>query len=458
MNQNKQYLPAFIMMTSLFFMWGFITCMNDILIPYLKSVFHLSHFKAMFVQFAFFGSYFVGSIIYFIVSAIGGDPINRIGYKNGVIIGLLISGTGSALFYPAAQYAAFGFFLSAIFILGLGFTLLQISANPYVAILGSEKSASGRINLSQAFNSLGTTIAPIIGGYLVFHYFLNDALGGGSVKIPYLIFAAVFLMLAVFFFLAPLPSFINKTPMKHGLQIFRHRQVNLGMLAIFMYVGAEVSVGSILISFLKLPEIAGFDENMASTFVAFYWGGLMIGRFAGGIMLNSFRKQATKWILISIATIAALIVIFGAAYLKSNIDIQLVWYYLIFIAIGMLGFYFGKGLPATTMFMFTLCIIALLITCLFSSGAWAMWAVIGIGLFNSIMWGNIFAISIRGMGQLTAQTSSLLVMMIVGGAIIPLFQGFIADVAGVHQSFVVPLFAYAYLIYFAWINIKKDKK
>ena len=171
-NTNKlSYRKALIILTSLFFMWGFITCMNDILVPYLKRVFELNYFNVMLVQFSFFGAYFLGSVAYFIISFISGDPILRIGYKKAIITGLLISGAGCLLFYPAAGLKMYGLFLTALFILALGFTLMQIAVNPYVAILGTPETASGRLNLSQAFNSFGTTIAPILGGFLIFKYF-----------------------------------------------------------------------------------------------------------------------------------------------------------------------------------------------------------------------------------------------------------------------------------------------
>ena len=187
---KNNYTSSLIILTSLFFMWGFLTCMNDILIPYLKEIFELQYWQAMLIQFCFFGAYFIGSLIYFLLSLKFGDPINRIGYKNGIILGLVIAGIGCFLFYPAAQYAIYGFFLAALFILGLGFTMLQIAANPYVSILGSPETASARLNMSQAFNSLGTTIAPILGGYMIFEYFFDANAGGEAVKLPYIMFGA----------------------------------------------------------------------------------------------------------------------------------------------------------------------------------------------------------------------------------------------------------------------------
>ncbi len=215
MQNQKNYTSAFISLTVLFFMWGFMTVLNDILIPYLKGVFELNYFKAMLVQFSFFIAYFVGSLIYFYISVTKGDPINKIGYKKGIIIGLLVSAFGALMFFPAAQFHLYGFFLSALFVLGLGFTLLQISANPYVAILGPEKSASARLNLAQGFNSLGTTIAPAVGGFLIFTFFKNTE-GSDAVKIPYLLFALLFVLIAVFINFTPLPRFTSKEDKTEG--------------------------------------------------------------------------------------------------------------------------------------------------------------------------------------------------------------------------------------------------
>ena len=223
-SNQQSYTSAFISLTFLFFMWGFMTVLNDILIPYMKEVFDLNHTKAMLIQFAFFGAYFIGSVIYFMVSVLYGDPINKIGYKKGIILGLLVSGLGSLLFYPAAEFHMYGFFLSALFVMGLGFTLLQIAANPYAAILGPEKSASSRLNLAQGFNSLGTTIAPIIGGYLIFKYF-GDASGSDAVKIPYLFFALIFFLMAGLIKATKLPRFTNPEEVQTGFGIFQFMSI-----------------------------------------------------------------------------------------------------------------------------------------------------------------------------------------------------------------------------------------
>lgn len=449
-NQTRSYTSAFISLTFLFFMWGFMTVLNDILIPYLKGVFELSHTQAMLIQFSFFTAYFVGSLIYFLISASYGDPINRIGYKKGLVIGLLISGLGALLFYPAAQFHLYGLFLGALFVLGLGFTLLQIAANPYVSILGSEKSASSRLNLAQGFNSLGTTIGPVVGGFLVFTFF-KDAQGSEAVKIPYLFFALMFLLMAGFIRLTPLPRFTKPEEVKGGFGALKYRQLVFGMGAIFMYVGGEVSIGSMMINYLELPEIAGLNETEASKFVAFYWGGQMIGRFLGAISLS---KTENKWLKYALMIAIALA---SFAVIGVTSDWQTAGLYSGFLLINLVAFYLGGSLPHRTLYLFALINLVLLVVALSFTGAVAMWTVIGIGLFNSIMWSNIFTLAISGLGKHTSQGSSLLVMMILGGALLPLLMGFVADKMGVHMSYAVPLLSYVYIAFYGMNGYKPYK-
>ena len=451
MNQQnpKVYRTAFVNLTILFFMWGFMTALNDILIPYLKGAFDLTHTKAMLIQFAFFTSYFIGSLIYFIVSAYKGDPINKIGYKRGIIIGLIISGIGALLFYPAAQYHMYGFFLSALFVLGLGFTLLQIAANPYVAILGTPESASSRLNLAQGFNSLGTTIAPVLGGYLIFIFF-KDAVGADAVKGPYLVFALVFIAMAFAISKTKLPRFTNPAEVEPGFQSLKYPQLVFGMIAIFMYVGGEVSIGSMLISYITLPEIAGLDEAGASILVSIYWGGQMIGRFLGSISLSGASKKKKLIAMPAISIVAYLAIGFTTDWASANI-------YFIFLVINLIGFFIGKSLPNRTLYIFAFINITFLVISLLSTGQIALWTIIGIGLFNSIMWSNIFTLAIDGLGKYTSQGSSLLVMMILGGALLPLAMGYVADIYGVHLSFIVPIFSYIYIAFYGLRGYKPLK-
>jgi MFS transporter, FHS family, L-fucose permease len=464
--RGKKYTSSLILITTLFFMWGFITCMNDILIPYLKKVFELTYAQAMLVQFAFFGAYFVGSLLYFLTSAILGDPIRKIGYKNGIIIGLLLSAIGCLLFYPAAHAQMYGFFLSALFVLGLGFTLLQIAANPYVAILGKPETASSRLNLSQGFNSFGTTIAPIIGGYLVFHFFaghgiplLNKAgeqvltdggltMSAAGVQIPYFIFAAVFVLIAVVFIFAKLPSFQSDDTHEKGITALKYRQLSFGILAIFFYVGSEVSIGSTLINYLK--ELMLFPEMEAKLFLAFYWGGAMIGRFIGAVSLSNFKNKSKQFLYMIVISLIGFCIIFGAAWVESGLGIERVWPFFILMAVNLVGFLFGRNMPARTLSVFSLIVIGLLFTTVFTTGQVALWAIIGIGLFNSIMWSNIFTLAINGLGKHTSQGSSLLVMAILGGALLPLLLGIVADHVGLQLSYLVLIIPYLYLSFYGW--------
>jgi len=440
-NKQESDVLSLIVLTSLFFMWGFITCMNDILVPYMKNVFQLNHTQAMFIQFSFFGAYFIGSVIYFIVSIKFGDPINKIGYKNGLIIGLIMSSLGTFLFLPASWFVSYIFFLFALFILGLGFTLLQIAANPYVAIIGTPETASSRLNLSQGFNSLGTTIAPLIGGFLIFKYFASASTGGGSVRIPYLVFSVVFLILALVIKLVHLPAFVNPHKVPKGAGALKYGQLVFGIIAIFMYVGGEVSIGSMMISFLGLKEIAGLKPAEASVYVAFYLGGLMIGRFIGAISLSHLSPLKKHSLMFLVPVVAILVIVFQKGH-----DIAFI--YGIFLVINLVGFYLGKYLPSRTLFIFAFFAVTLLIISLITNGHISMWCLIAIGLFNSIMWSNIFTLAIDGLGIHTSQGSSLLVMAILGGAILPVIQGVLADGFGVHFSFVVPVLAYFYIAFY----------
>jgi len=297
-NPQANYRVPLATVTLLFFMWGFITCMNDILIPHLKGIFQLNYFQAMLVQFAFFGAYFIGSAVYFAVSYFYGDPINKIGYKRGLVFGLLLSAVGCFLFYPAEISGLYAMFLLALFTLGLGFTLLQISANPYVAILGTPEGASSRLNLAQGFNALGTTLAPVLGGYLIFELFAGGSskeITAEATKIPYLVFSLLFVLLAVFVQGIRLPSFrAEESTAGSKLGALAFPQLRGGVLAIFCYVGAEVTIGSLIISFIGLPEILGLGEEVAKNYLSMYWGGAMIGRFLGSISLSDTLSASRK--------------------------------------------------------------------------------------------------------------------------------------------------------------------
>jgi MFS transporter, FHS family, L-fucose permease len=466
---NQTYRGPFAIMTILFFMWGFITVWNDILIPNFKAAFTLTNFEAMLVQFAFFGAYGIGSLVYYIISMVSGDPINRIGYKNGVIIGLLITACGCGLFFPAAINLSYPLYLLGLFIIGLGLAMLQIAANPYVTILGPERTASSRLNLSQAFNSFGTTIGPIIGGFLVFTYFTTKgAIGADAVKVPYLCFAVAFALLAISFKFAHVPSFANTESVERGLGALRHPHTALGMLAIFMYVGGEVAVGSAIVLLLGTPKLGGLPKAAASNYLSFYWGGLMIGRFMGAFALSDLRKSY-KHILVAFVPIVAFIVIWNlpaigrllhqdwtstAAEVCSATNVA---HYGILLAVLLAAFYLGESSPHRMLAIFSGIIILLLITGINTSGDTAKWAILGVGLFCSVMWSNIFSLAIEGLGPLKSQGSSLLVMAIVGGAVLPPLQGEVADLFGIQFSFMVPMVAFAYIAFYGLYGYKAGR-
>jgi FHS family L-fucose permease-like MFS transporter len=450
-SNGQTYRGPFAIMTVLFFMWGFMTVFNDILIPRFKDAFTLDYFHAMLVQFAFFGAYFIGSLLYFAISVVIGDPIARLGYKNGVVIGLLISAAGSALFWPAASSLSYPLFLAALFVVGLGFAMLQIAANPYVTILGPERTASSRLNLAQAFNSLGTTLGPWVGGYLIFQYFARTGVhGADSVKMPYLAFCLVFALLAAVFFFAHLPQ-IGEGRIEPGFAALKYPHVALGVVAIFLYVGGEVSIGSSIISFLGQPTIAGLTQLEASGYVSLFWGGMLIGRFMGAVELSDMAP-GKKRLLLSAIPIAACVLL-GA--LRGW---ALVPMYLPFVALCWILFQFGKSLAARTLMIFSLTVVALLVTAIIAGGKLAMWCVVGAGLFTSIGWSNTFSLAIEGVGIYKSQASSLLVMAILGGAILPPLQGYVADRWNLQVSYIVPVIAYTYVAFYGWKGHKIGRR
>ena len=414
---NKNYTTPLIIVTALFFMWGFITCLNDILIPHLKEVFHLDYAQAMLIQSTFFGAYFIMSLP-------AGTIVSKLGYKNGIIIGLITAGIGCFLFLPAAETKIYGYFLGALFILASGITLLQVAANPYVSILGKPETSSSRLNLTQAFNSLGTTLAPQFGAWLIFtggtlgaaslselspgqlmEYNLNKA---DAVKDPYVGLAVTLLLLALLIKFAKLPSIDKSTEtveIKEGsyLGALKYSHLVLGVLCIFMYVGGEVSIGSFIISFLKQPHIAGLTEKEAANYVSIFWGGAMVGRFVGAAVLS-----------------------------KIN--------------------------PARALGFCAAVVVLLLLAVINMDGHIAMWAIVSIGLFNSIMFPTIFTLAIKGLGVNTSHGSALLVMAIVGGAVVPFAQGKLADLIGIQMAFFLPVICYAYIVFYGFVGsrVKSD--
>src|SRR5215469_3207618 len=413
-SHQKTDIRAMSIATMLFFMWGFLTCLNDILIPHLKGIFDLNYAQAMLVQFCFFSSYFIFALP-------AGKLVEWRGYKSTMVIGLLVMATGAFLFLPASTMASFGLFLTALIILAAGITSLQVAANPYVALLGPPETSAARLNLSQAFNSFGTFVAPFFGGAFILAeapmaqeklrtlstaalqaYRAEQA---SSVRLPYLGIGLTLVLLAISFAVLKMPTMdftrdIRPGELQQGAtgdSIWRHPVLLAGALGIFVYVGAEVSIGSFLVNYFGLPDIAGLPEKVAARYVSLYWGGAMVGRFIGSWLLTKFR---TRVVLGTAAVVAC----------------------------------------------------SLVVTSIITHGHTAMWAIIAVGLFNSVMFPSIFTVGLTGLGPLTSKGSSLMVAAIVGGALIPLAEGHLADKVGVQHAFVIPVVCYVYIAMFGFLG------
>ena len=435
MSQKKSYQSSFISVTILFFLWGFITVLVDSLVPRLKEVFEMSYAKTVLVQFAFFTAFFV-------ISLPAGAILTKIGYKKGIVLGLVIMAIGCLLFYPAAEYRNFNVFLVGYFTLAAGITVLQVAANPYVALLGSEDGASSRLNLSQAFNSLGTTIAPVVGALFLLSdsvktseeiSLLNNtdkasyyAAEAATVQTPFLFIAAFIGILALTFSFIKLPKVMEESPKGGYLALLKNKMMMLGALGIFVYVGAEVAIGSFLVNYfddMNLAVIIAENQTMmniantiASTFnktfsnsdpksllgifIIFYWGGAMIGRFIG-------------------------------AYLTKIMS------------------------PGRVLSIFALLAIVLIAISINTVGLVSMWSILAVGLFNSIMFPTIFTLTLEGLGDLKAQASGLLCMAIVGGAIIPFAFGSLIDGFGFKTAFILTMICYGYIVYYGMIKSSK---
>ncbi len=440
--QPMNYKPALVLLTSLFFMWGFITCLNDILIPHLKALFELNYTKIMLIQFTFFGAYAIMSIP-------AGWVVGKIGYRKGIVLGLVITGLGALMFYPASIMISYVIFLAGFFILASGITILQVAANPYVAILGSPETASSRLNMTQALNSLGTTIAPVFGGLLILSSNTNTAENASTVQGPYVGIAITLLLIAAIFVFAKLPFVQTNTYKKGAGSAWEYKHLILGALAIFLYVGGEVSIGSFLINFFAQTDIAGLAHSEGAKYVALYWGGAMVGRFFGAVALSGIKKQSDRQLIYA----AIFIFAFFVAWYLTN-DVSLAALFLIFVIINFVAFLFGKNKPSRTLTIMAGVVVCLVLITVLSSGKFAMWPIIAVGLFNSIMFPTIFTLAIDGLGKHTSQGSGILCFAIVGGAIIPLIMGALADSFGIHSSFLVTLICYLYIMYYGMTGYK----
>ncbi|MHB1698990.1 MAG: sugar MFS transporter [Acidobacteriaceae bacterium] len=387
---KKSYILPLTLMIALYFGIGFITALNDILVPHFKDLFHLTNVAALLVQFCFFGAYFVMSIP-------SGWIVGRIGYKQGTVAALSVMGFGLLLFLPASVIIFYPLFLFALFVVGSGLALLQVAVNPYIGALGSPETASARLNLAGGFNSLATTVAPRIGAALIFIAAgASAAQLAHSVRMPYAILAACAFFMAGVTALTHLPDVIEKAPERSASDgsAWKFRHLRMGALGIFCYVGAEVAIGSMLISYLGQPSMGGLAHAAAARYVSLYWGGAMVGRFIGSIVLRRIKAERA----LAFVSIVALLLVAIAVQTHGNI---------------------------------------------------AAAAIVSCGLFNSIMWPCIFPLSLEGLGKFTSQGSGILVAMVVGGAVIPEIQGLLADSFGYQRSFIIVLLCYAYIVYFA---------
>jgi FHS family L-fucose permease-like MFS transporter len=398
-----RYGPALAILATVFFMWGFISVLNDVLAPHLKSVFELTYFKAMLVQGVFFSAYFL-------MSMPAAWALERIGYKRSIALGLVVTGLGALIFVPAATLPSYGVFLTGLFVLATGITILQVAANAYVAILGPAKTSSSRLNLVQAFNSLGTTLAPWFGGAVILARSTSGAAHGETVlslqqrmqdalavRAPYVGIAIVLFILAAVIFAWKLPAMTSArggAATAHGDSVWRHPRLILGIVAIFLYVGAEVAVGSVLINYIASSGVGDMSHEAAAKYVSYFWFGAMAGRFIGAGLMRKIEPG----LLLGLVTAGALV---------------------------------------------------LICTSIMTGGQVALWSIVLVGLCNSIMFPTIFTLSIEGLGPLTGRGSGLLIMAIAGGGLLPLIQGFLADHIGLRLSFIAPAACYLYLLFFA---------
>ena len=485
---GQSYGAALATVTTLFFMWGFLTCLNDILVPHLKSIFDLNYTQVMLIQFAFFGAYFIFSIP-------SAKIIDAIGYQRSMVAGLLTMGLGAFLFVPAASVPSFPLFLGALIVLAAGITCLQVAANPYVTVLGKPETASSRLNLTQAFNSLGTFLAPFFGGLFILTaarkieevramapdalqaYRLHEA---ATVKMPYVGLGIALVLLAIAIGIFKLPKIEHA---QHQLgekvndSVWKHPNLVFGAIAIFVYVGAEVSIGSFLVNYFSQPEIGGLTAKVAASFVSFYWGGAMLGRFIGSNFLGG--AKAKYMALVTAISIALILLSYP---IESRMPVgyepgvpNLTWLAWLLVtgrplfilvavaaaAIAIVALLRGGKATANTGILLGVCAIStsvLVAISMLSNGHVALWSIILVGFFNSIMFPSIFTLGVAELGPLTGDGSGILIMAIVGGALIPVAQGWFADHIGIHHAFFLPVICYLYILFFALSGSKPNSE
>ncbi|MDB5015697.1 MAG: transporter, family, L-fucose permease [Mucilaginibacter sp.] len=518
--KSKSYGSALYTIITVFFFWGFLAASNGIFIPFCKAHFNLTQFESQLIDFTFYGGYFIGSLIlYFASSASKVDILNKIGYKNGIVFGLVLSAAGALLMIPAVNSGSFGFILSSFFVIALGFSLQQTAANPFVVVLGPPESGSSRLNFAGSINNIGALLGPIVVSIVLFGSarakIAASAVQISSINNLYYILAGLFLAVALFFWVSNLPKVTSdekiesskkaNTPLlvifvaflmilaanplsnatsipsqyfvyaslaiiltslistifaaqknKEGWGAMQYPQLILGMIAIFTYVGTEVTIQSNMGSLLKTPEFGSFKESEIAPYISLYWGSLMIGRFAGSIGAFNLSKATKNILYIIIPFIAFGLVLLANAL--TGVDVSNLYVYAVCVAVLVVAFFIGQQKPTRTVSVLGILGVIFMLTGLFTTGRVATFSFISGGLCCSIMWPSIFALSITGLGKYTSQGSAFLIMMILGGSIIPPLQGKIADgsnnliagMSGIHFSYIVPVVGFAYLAYFAW--------
>ena len=462
MSQQQTKWSQFGTLITVFFFWGFVAASNDILIPVFKKAFDLSQGQSQLVAVAFYVAYTVGSLIYFGISKLmGGDLLNKIGYKNGIAIGLIISAIGTLLFYPAANNASFTLMLTGLFIVGLGFSLQQIAANPLAIAMGDIKTGSQRLTMAGGINNLGTTIGPLLVSFAIFGSVAanSNVASIESVKIPYLIVGAAFLLVAVFIKLSSIPNKIDddssaetvvakENPVNklvHRPSAFQYPQLILGMIGIFVYVGVEVSTASNLPAYMQ--QHLGVPTEKIAPFISLYWASLMIGRWTGAVGAFDVSMGAKKILNFLMPYIA--FSIFLIVNTIAQHDVTPFYVYGFVIAIMIAGDILSKGNPARMLLIFASMGITALCIGMATSGMVSAYAFISVGLFCSTLWPCIFTLAVAGLGKNTGQGSSLLIMMIMGGGIISYLQGILADKIGIQYSYVMGIVCFGYLAFYA---------
>ena len=460
MQQQQTKWSQFGTLITVFFFWGFVAASNDILIPVFKKAFSLSQAQSQLVSVAFYVAYTVGSIIYFVISKFtGGDLLNKMGYKNGIALGLVISALGTLLFYPAANNGSFILMISGLFIVGLGFSLQQIAANPLAIVMGDPKTGAQRLTLAGGINNLGTTIGPLIVSFAIFGSVAaaNTEASIESVKIPYLILGVAFILVAIMIKFSSVP---NKIELEHVLETevtaadkivhkasaFAYPQLIMGMIAIFVYVGVEVATASNLPAYLE-QNLKVTTQNVAP-FISLYWASLMIGRWTGAVGVFDVSKgfqQVLKFLMPYVAFAVFLLV-----NTIANRSVDQFYIYAIVIAVMLLADILSKNNPVRMLLIFSLAGVAALLVGMLTDGMLSAFAFMSVGLFCSTLWPCIFTIAVAGLGKHTNQGSSLLIMMIMGGGIVSWLQGVVADSIGIHYSYIIGVICFLYLAFYAF--------